>query len=48
MAPDWVNRPMWPAPGICGAREAFSRTPGAVLIRPKALGPISRMPYDRA
>ncbi len=48
IAPDCVNRPMRPAPGIWGASEAFSRTSGAVLIRPKAFGPMSRMPYERA
>ncbi len=48
MAPDWANRPMRPGRGISGAREAFSRTSAAVLMTPKAFGPMMRMPYVRA
>ncbi|CAM5249141.1 hypothetical protein SVIOM342S_10098 [Streptomyces violaceorubidus] len=48
MAPDWANRPIRPVRGISGAREALSRTCGEVLMIPKALGPMMRMPYVRA
>ncbi len=48
IAPDWVNRPMRPAAGDSGAREAFSRTGSAVLMTPKAFGPMIRIPYERA
>ncbi len=48
MAPDWANRPIRPGRGISGAREALSRTSGEVLMIPNALGPMTRMPYERA
>ncbi len=48
IAPDWVKSPIRPAAGICGASEALSRTSSAVLMMPKALGPMIRMPYERA
>ncbi|RPK49277.1 hypothetical protein EES40_07980 [Streptomyces sp. ADI93-02] len=44
MAPDWVKSPMRPALGDSGAREALRRTWGAVLMMPKALGPMIRIP----
>lgn len=44
MAPDWANIPMRPGRGISGASEALSRTSSAVLMTPKALGPMIRMP----
>lgn len=44
MAPDWAKRPIRPGRGISGAREALSRTSGEVLMIPKALGPMIRMP----
>lgn len=48
IAPDWVKRPMRPGAGGSGASEAFSRTVSALLMRPKAFGPMIRIPYERA
>lgn len=48
IAPDWVKSPIRPRAGDSGASEAFSRTASAVLMRPKAFGPMMRIPYERA
>ncbi len=47
-APDCEKNPTRPEPGRSGARVALSRTSGAVLATPSALGPITRIPWARA
>ncbi len=47
-APDWQKKPVRPRAGSRGARVALSRTPGSVLSTPRAFGPTTRMPCDRA
>src|SRR4051812_21322399 len=47
-APDWQKNATRPRLGISGDRVAFSEMPGAVLITPRQLGPITRIPYDLA
>ena len=43
-APDWQKNATRPLLGISGDSVAFSDTPDAVLIRPSAFGPITRIP----
>ena len=47
-APDWQKKPIRPAGGTLGARVALSRVAGSVLMRPRQLGPSTRMPLARA
>ncbi len=48
IAPDWQKIPNRPAIGSAGASEALSGCSGAVLTRPNAFGPITRIPAARA
>ncbi len=46
--PDWLNRARAPGLGRVGATEALRLTAGSVLMMPKLLGPITRIPLARA
>src|SRR5664280_1470482 len=47
-APDWEKKPILPRPGEIGAKVAFSEIAGSVLMTPRQLGPITRMPLANA
>ena len=46
-APDWLTKPIEPGRAGVGAKVAFKRTSGSVLITPMQLGPTMRMPCSR-
>ena len=46
-APLCDRKATFPAGGMAGAKVALSRTPGTVLMSPRQLGPISRIPDSR-